>query len=418
MHYTFSRRSTYRAISSLALLLFGLFAVKGPVLGQNVPLTPKLLAIELEAAPTGEAADRLAGRIRLLIGPSISTGAVRKQDGVVLAFAVELARLTAVQTPRIEFSDGHAPLPLRRVGDTAVYAAVVQMPALAAGHWTMKVGNEDQAAGDYELYPVDPASIPDPSAPHGKLEQQSPFLSGVYPQTTRDWWIYVPAQYSADKPAAVIIFQDGAAYIGNVPNVLDNLIASGQMPVTVAVFIQPGTLQPGGAAHGNNQRSFEYDTVSDQYSKFLLEEILPEVEKKVKLRHDPQSRCLAGLSSGAACAFTAAWYRPDQFSKVLSWIGSYTDLAGGATGLEGAHNYPSLIRRTEKKAIRVYLQDGDHDLDNQFGNWPLANQEMAAALKFKKYEYQFVVGHGGHSGVMGTAYLPVSLRWLWQDYKP
>ena len=103
---------------------------------------------------------------------------------------------------------------------------------------------------------------------------------------------------------------------------------------------------------------------------------------------------------------------------MLSWIGSYTDLAAGKTGIEGAHNYPFMIRRTDKKPIRVYLQDGDHDLDNQFGNWPLANQSMAAALKFKGYDYQFVVGHGGHSGAMGTAYLPEALRWLWKDYKP
>jgi len=146
--------------------------------------------------------------------------------------------------------------------------------------------------------------------------------------------------------------------------------------------------------------------------------MLPEVEKSVKLRHDAASRAVGGLSSGAACAFTAAWFRPDQFSKVLSWIGSYTNLQGGKTGIEGAHNYPFMIRLQDKKPIRVFLQDGDHDLDNPFGNWPLANQGMAKALAFKGYDYQFSYGHGGHSGRHGEAILPQSLRWLWRDYKP
>ena len=159
------------------------------------------------------------------------------------------------------------------------------------------------------------------------------------------------------------------------------------MPVTVGVFIQPGKLLEGGVKRGNNQRSFEYDTLSDQYSRFLLEEILPEVEETTKLRHDAASRAIAGLSSGGICAFTVAWERPDQFSKVLSWIGSFTNLASGKTGIEGGHNYPPMIRRTEAKPIRVFLQDGDHDLDNPFGNWPLANQEMAKALEFAGYDH-------------------------------
>lgn len=266
-------------------------------------------------------------------------------------------------------------------------------------------------------YPDDPDNHVKAGVPQGKVTQMPSWHSAIFDHTSRDWWIYVPAQYTADKPACVVVFQDGGGYKNYVPTVFDNLIAQGQMPITVGVFIQPGTLEPGGPPRGN-ERSFEYDTLSDQYSRFLLEEILPEVEKTVKLRHDAASRAVAGLSSGGICAFTVAWQRPDQFSKVMSWIGSFTNLAGGKTGFEGGHNYPPMIRKTEKKPIRVFLQDGDSDLDNFAGNWPLANQGMAKALAFKGYDYKFVFGHGGHSDRQGRSILPDTLRWLWQDYKP
>jgi enterochelin esterase family protein len=182
------------------------------------------------------------------------------------------------------------------------------------------------------------------------------------------------------------------------------------MPVTVGIFLNPGHFS------GNqSNRSFEYDTLSDQYSKFLLEEILPEVEKTIKLKHDANSRAIAGASSGGICAFTAAWERADQFSKVMSWVGSFTNIAHGPSMREGGHNYPALIRLVDKRPIRVFLQDGSNDLDNTFGNWPLANQTMAAALKFKGYDYQFVFGHGFHSDAHGRAILSEALRWLWRN---
>src|SRR6266849_2365060 len=146
-----------------------------------------------------------------------------------------------------------------------------------------------------------------------------------------------------------------------------------------------------------------------------MEEILPEVEKSVKLRHDPESRAIAGISSGGICAWTVAWERPNEFSKVLSWVGSFTDIASGKTLKEGGHNYPALIRKTPKKPIRVFLQDGANDLDNEHGNWPLANQEMAAALKFSGWDYQFVFGDGKHSAKHGGSIFPETVKWLWRD---
>ena len=150
----------------------------------------------------------------------------------------------------------------------------------------------------------------------------------------------------------------------------------------------------------------------------MLEEILPEVERTVKLRHDPESRAIAGISSGGICAWTVAWEHPEEFSKVLSWVGSFTNIASGTTRREGGHNYEALIRKTPKKPIRVFLQDGANDLDNANGNWPLANQQMAKALEFAKYDYKFIFGQGFHSNLHGRAILPDSLRWLWRDYKP
>src|SRR5262245_21670066 len=178
------------------------------------------------------------------------------------------------------------------------------------------------------------------------------------------------------------------------------------MPVTVCVFINPGTFPPRApGAKARSNRSFEYDTLSDQYAKFLEKEILPEVEKKWKLRHDAAARGIGGASSGGICAFTVAWERPDLFSKVLSHIGSFTNIRGG-------DRYPGIIRKAAKKDIRVFLQDGSNDLNNDAGNWYLANLQMESALKYKGYDHKAVWGDGGHTGKHGGAILPDSLRWL------
>jgi enterochelin esterase family protein len=270
-----------------------------------------------------------------------------------------------------------------------------------------------QGPAQLEVYKNHADSLPKPGIPHGKLSQMPKWESKVFDGTSRDWWVYVPAQYTPDKPACVMVFQDGGGYRDFVPTVFDNLIASGEMPVTVGVFINPGTF-----AGGRPNRSFEYDTLSDQYARFLLEEILPEVEKTTKLRHDAEGRAIAGISSGGICAFTVAWERPNEFTKVLSWVGSFTNIASGKTVREGGHNYEALIRKTPPKPIRVFLQDGSRDLDNANGNWPLANQQMAKSLDFAKYDYKFVFGEGFHSNRHGRAILPDSLRWLWRDTKP
>jgi len=269
-----------------------------------------------------------------------------------------------------------------------------------------------------EPYRHPPESERQESVPQGKVTHFI-WKSRIFPGTIREVWTYIPAQIDEKTPAAVMVFQDGHAYVNEkgwfrVPIVFDNLIAKKEMPVTVGIFINPGNTseelpKPGWA--DKNNRSFEYDTLSDQYAKFLAEEILPEVGKTVKLTEDPDGRAICGISSGGICAFTAAWQRPDVFRRVLSHVGSFTNIRGG-------HAYPPLIRKTAPKPLRVFLQDGSKDLDNEHGNWPLANQQMAAALAFRKYDYKFVYGEGGHNDIHGGSILPDSLRWLWQGYTP
>jgi enterochelin esterase family protein len=268
------------------------------------------------------------------------------------------------------------------------------------------------AADDYKL---GPDSQEQPGVPQGKITKHT-WTSKIYDGTVRDYRVYVPAEYDSKNPACVMVFQDGQGYVNKngdfrVPVVFDNLIYKKEMPVTIGIFINPGNFPS--AESGKKprpNRSFEYDTLSDQYVRFLEKEILPEVGKEYNLRQDAAGRAICGISSGGICAFTAAWQRPDMFSKVLSHVGSFTNIRGGDV-------YPGMIRKTTQKLIRVFLQDGANDLDNEHGNWPLANQQMALALKYKKYDYKFEFGDGGHNGRHGGAILPDSLRWLWRDVK-
>ncbi|OYW16705.1 MAG: esterase [Planctomycetales bacterium 12-60-4] len=270
------------------------------------------------------------------------------------------------------------------------------------------------AAPQDDQYVLGPDSQVKEGVPQGKVTQMPAWTnSKIYPGTTRDWWVYVPAQYKAEQPANVMVFCDGGGFVKTdgqfrVPVVFDNLIAKGEMPVTIAIFINPGvfpTTNPKEKPRSN--RSFEYDSLGDVHARFLIEEILPEVAKSYKLTDDPEGRAICGNSSGGICAFTVAWERPDAFRKVVSHIGSFTNIRGG-------YVYPALIRKTEKKPIKVFLQDGKNDLDNQFGNWPLANQDMAASLKFAGYDFKFVLGEGTHNGKHGGSMLPDTLRWLWK----
>lgn len=231
----------------------------------------------------------------------------------------------------------------------------------------------------------------------------------------REYYVYVPAQYDSSKPAALMVFLDGASYANEkgdwrVPIVYDNLIEQKKLPVTICLFVNPGHASrdyPENRYKSSN-RSIEYDDLSEKYSTMLLTELIPQVTKQYNISSSASMHGIAGLSSGAIGAFTAAWHHPEYFSKVLSHYGSFTDIRGG-------HNYPSLIRKTKKKDIKIFMQDGINDLDNEFGNWWLANLQMEAAFKFKGYDVSFEKGSGSHNSKHGASILPASLEWLWHN---
>lgn len=397
-------------VFSLCLAAFLVSAAVGSEAGAQTPappLTPKALRAALADPPSG-----LADQVRAWFGQeALKNGPNAKTEDLDVAWAIEAPGVK--QPPVVLSEDGTFRLPLARVANTDLYAGVATLTDGAALRWAYHVeGVRVGGLRQLEVYAAPPEARVRPGVPRGTVTQQPRWKSQVFAGTERDWWVYVPAQYRPETPACVMVFQDGGSLRNYVPTVFDNLIASGEMPVTVGIFVNPGEF-----AGGRRNRSFEYDTLSDQYARFLLEEILPEVEKTVNLRQDGDSRAICGASSGGICAFTAAWERPDAFRKVLSWIGSFTNIASGKTLREGGHNYPALIRKTPKKPIRVFLQDGANDLDNAHGNWPLANQEMARALAFAGYDYRFVYGNGFHNHQHGRALLPESLRWLWRDYR-
>jgi len=375
-------------------------------------MTVNELRSALAAKPTGADAESLAAKVRTWFGAdTLKKGPGPKVDGLSVAWAIEITGVAAEPTVTTKLVDGN--FPLQRIGSTDVFATVKTYENGSAFTWSYMSGRQRLGNGNLEVYDVHPDSLEHPGIPKGTLTQQPKWKSQIFAGTERDWWVYVPAQYKAEEPAAVMVFQDGAGAKNYVPTVFDNLIARGEMPVTVAICISPGTLDG-----GRSNRSFEYDTLTDQYARFILEEILPEVEKTVKLSHDREKRAIAGISSGGICAWTVAWERPNEFSKVLSWVGSFTGIAArlkdGKLTQYGGDTYPVLIRKTEKKPIRVFLQDGANDLDNNHGSWPLANQQMAKSLAFMGYDHNFVYGNGFHSDRHGRAILPDSLRWLWR----
>ncbi len=267
-----------------------------------------------------------------------------------------------------------------------------------------------------DTYPPHPDSVVQPGVPQGELLVHEFSTSKVFPGTVREVRVYVPRQYNPSRPACVHVNQDGVQF--NAPVVFDNLIARGELPVTIGVFVRPGVVkatQPDTALDRFN-RSFEYDGLGDAYARFLLDELLPWVEtlvtadgRPLRLSKSGNDRAIAGTSSGAIAAFTAAWERPDAFSRVFSAIGTYVDIRGGA-------RYAALVRRVEPKPLRIFLQDGSDDLNIYAGDWWMANQTLHRALVYAGYEVDHVWGEGGHNGRHATAIFPDALRWLWKDW--
>jgi enterochelin esterase family protein len=344
----------------------------------------------------------------------LKTGAAAAGEHGEFVFAIETDK-----QPEIEITNIKTTLPRAKawpVGKLWVYETSLKTGSAYAFTWFVD-GKAVGGANDLPAFTEE--AYPKAGSPQGKLVGPIEVTSKVYPNMKSNVWYYVPAQWDGATPLPVQIWGDGQFYTIARPSAyrlldtLDNLTAEKKIPLMVNVFIQPGS------ADGRNLRSVEYDTVDDRYTNFTVDEVLPEVEKGVKLRHDGYSRAMVGESSGGICSFNAAYRHPDQFARVLSWIGSFSALQVSPDNPTGGGVYPILVRREPKKNIRVWLQDGAHDQENvRAGSWIMQNIQLANSLKTKGYDYHFSLGPGTHSQRQGSAELPASLTWLWRDYDP
>jgi hypothetical protein len=315
---------------------------------------------------------------------------------------------------------------MRHIAAALLLALLVAAPAQA----------QERQPGDY---PLTADSLVQAGIAQGRLEGPFEFHAKAFPGTVRRYWVYVPHGYDPAEPPNLLVFQDGQRATNpqgslRIPAVLDNLIARGDIPPTLGVFVTPGNLSeryPGDLGMSNpNHRAPEYDALNDTYVRMLTEELLPEVGKRWRFAGDPARRALGGTSSGAIAAWTAAWHRPEAFGNVISFIGSYTSIGYRPATADspmqpGGDLYPGLIRKSPIRPIRVFLQDGSADLDNEHGNWFLANQQMLAALLWAnkhadetgdtgpRYTVRHEWGDGAHSDAHGGMLLPDVLRWLW-----
>ena len=358
----------------------------------------------------GDAADAAAAIVAAMGEDNLKTGKAVLTRGGEFVFAIRSQR-----EPLLVI-DNEAPRPMKRIGsDSDLWALAATVRTSTSHNFHYMVANEP-FGGRTDIPAFGPYSYERPGVPRGTLSEKMVHTSKIYPGMTNDWWYYVPAQYDAGKPAAVMIWQDGQ---GLVPRegqraqiVFDNLTQEGLIPVIIHVFVAPGTI------NGRRLRSVQYDSVDDAYTRYILEEILPQVAAKYKLRTDGYSRAIAGNSSGGICAFNAAWQKPDQFSRVLSRIGSFTSIQWKPGEKDGGNIFPFAIRKQPKRNIRVWLQDGSGDLENTHGSWPLQNIAMANSLKMRDYDYHLSWGNGTHNGAHGNAELAEELIWLWRGYDP
>jgi enterochelin esterase family protein len=345
----------------------------------------------------------------------------------------------ATVPPLLVIDDGSAQ-PMKRLDGSDTYYAIARIDAVGKLHSYHYQVNGAKFGGRLDLPAFGPLSYLQPGVPSGTLSEKIVHSSKIYDGMKSEYWIYVPAEYDSKVPAALMVFQDGGGYIdrnGNNPtlNVIDNLIAQKAIPVMIAVFINPGDItdSPGTPTYSfvkaysdkwhrtlkDSMRSTLYDSVSDRYGRFLRDEVIADVAAKYNIRKDAYSRAITGLSSGGICSFNAAWQLPDQFARVISWIGSFTSIQWKEDPnlSDGGQDYPEKVLRESKRNLRVWLQDGSEDMENdRYGSWPLANIRMSNALKLKEYDFHFSFGKGTHNSGQGAAEFPEAMIWLWRDY--
>ncbi|MGB8259003.1 MAG: alpha/beta hydrolase-fold protein [Terracidiphilus sp.] len=363
----------------------------------------------------------------------IKDGTAAIGHGADFFFAVE-----AGSPPALLIDDAAGPAMKQIAGTSLWYAAAKVEPIGRLHRFSYRV-NGAAFGGSLDLPALGPLSYLQPGVPTGKLSEKLVHISRIYDGMKSEYWVYVPAEYDSARPAAVMVFQDGAGYIDRATNptldTIDNLIALKKIPVLICVFINPGDIAgaPGTPTYNfvkghadrwhrtlrDAMRSTLYDTVSDRYARFLRDEILPEVGAHLNLRQDAYSHAITGLSSGGICSFNAAWQQPELFGRVITWIGSFTSIQWKEDPAiaDGGQDYPDKVLRESHRNLRVWLQDGANDMENgNWGSWPLANIRMANALKTRDYDFHFSFGQGTHNPAGGWAEFPEEMIWLWRDY--
>jgi enterochelin esterase family protein len=349
-----------------------------------------------------------------LFEAAVGEEAFRKGQGVVTEGGSFLFALQSATAPQL-IIDENAPVRMTESSPN-LWTHSATLATSRTHNFSYRVdGNPFGGRNDVPAF--GPYSYEKPGVPRGTLSEKMVHTSKIYPGMKSDWWIWAPAQYDPATPAAVMIWQDGEVLVNReLPSraqiVFENLTHERKIPVIIHVLISPGFIGE------RRMRSVEYDTVDDTYPKFLRDEILPLVAAKYNIRKDGYSRALAGDSSGGICAFNGAWHMPGEFSRVLSRIGSFTSIQWRPGQLEGGNVYPFKIRKEPKRNIRVWLQEGSGDLENDHGSWPLQNIAMANSLKMRGFDYHFSWGNGTHSRNGGHAELAEEMIWLWRDYDP
>jgi len=362
----------------------------------------------IAAARQGPSAPGLADRITKTLGGR-GGNAVWGQDYLFVASSPVAASISIDQQPAT---------PMLPIEGTALWMFLAKMrTGVTHSFQYYAAGKPLGARGDAVGY--NPDSYQKPGVPHGKVTDKITITSRIYDGMKADYWVYASPGVDPAVPAALMVWQDGQGLVGDFSRsrlftVTENLVSQKLLPPILHVLIAPGQ-----SPEGRAMRSIEYDTVSDRYPRFLMEEVLPEVEKLYKLREDGYSRAIAGESSGGICAFNAAWLVPGKFSRVHSAVGSFTSIQWRPQDkLEGGNVYPFKVRKEPKRNIRVWMSDGADDLENEHGSWPMQNIQMANSLKLKEYDFHFRFGTAAHGGAQAALDLPESLAWLWRDYDP
>ncbi len=333
-----------------------------------------------------------------------------------------LFAIASEKTPAVSI-DGQPGLPLDRVPDSNLWYRLAKMRTGVT--YSIHFLADGQPAGPRTDVPgYNPDSYSQLGVPKGQLSEKKVILSKLYPGMTSEYWIYVSPGYDPATGAALMVWQDGQGLIGEHSSmrlftVTENLVHQKLIPPMIHVLIAPGI-----GPNNRPMRSVQYDTVSERYGRFLMEEALPEVERLYKVRQDGYSRAIGGSSSGGICAFNVAWHFPQKFSRVHSTVGSYTSIqwkfgnTNLAENIEGGNVYPFMVRKQPKRNIRIWMSDGSDDLENTHGSWPLQNIQLANSLKMRDYDFHFRFGNAAHNGSQAALDLPEALTWLWRDYDP